>query len=157
MFVAEASTPFLQRVSCFHDSHLGEVDHQPGFSPLSSSAALLNDQTSTLVNHRRSEDTPLGCRVRHTPRVRRSPWQVHQKCPGEKQNSLETPAVNSEKVPRAALATSKRSFERWAFVWFIHLLYLFGKTHLNILHSGTICSLISEEEAGETAPSDGAA
>lgn len=155
--MAEASASFLQRVSYFRDFHLREVDHQPGLFPLSPSAALLDDQTSTPVNHRRSEDTPLGCRVRHTPRVRRSPWQVHQKCPGEKQNSLETPAVNSEKVPRAALATSKRSFERWAFVWFIHLLYLLVKPHLNILHSGTICSLINEEEAGETALSDGTA
>lgn len=122
-----------------------------GLFPLSSSAALLNDQTPTLVNPRRSEDAPLGSRVRHRARVRRGPRQVHQKCPEEKQNSLEAAAVNSEKVPRAASATSKRSLERWAFVCFIHLLYLFGKTRLNILHSGTICSLISEEEAGETA------
>lgn len=93
-------------------------------------------------------------RQTHTPRARRSPWQVHQKCPGEKHNSLETAAVNREKVPRAALAKSKRSLGRWASVWFIHLLYLFGKTRLSILHSGTICSLVSEEEAGETALSD---
>ncbi|TWW75947.1 Hepatocyte growth factor receptor [Takifugu flavidus] len=92
VFVAGASSSFLQHVSYFHDFHLREVDHQPGLFPLSSSAALPNDLTSTPVHHRGSGDTPLGCRGRHTPRARRSPWQVHQKCPGEKHNSLETAA-----------------------------------------------------------------
>lgn len=81
----------------FHDFHLRELDHQPGLFPLSPSAALLDDQTTAGAR------TRLWAAESDTrPRVRRGPRQVHQRRPGEQQNSLETPAVNSGKVPRAA-------------------------------------------------------
>lgn len=92
--MVEASTSFLQRGSYLNDFHILRTSCARLTSSLALSPFLpllpfstTSDQTSTPAERRRSEDTPLGCRGRHTPRVRRSPWQVHQKCPEGKQSS----------------------------------------------------------------------